>query len=332
VLTCYFSAPKSGSRIGLRTEPEIKPEADWVQIDDRTRVAERGRHTAWIARPRPANVLTAYGEVVRGGTAKVEVAVHQPQLVFGNLLAERIARFSGEERGDAARIGVRLASEGESLEGGVTVARVQSLLRDALRRANTNSQNLYTEAMIKRVGHEVTGTPGSWTNGAAVIRLLLAEKLGADHAAAVSIGDGSGLSRENLIPPETMTAWLAMVFREDEETRDAFIDSMPVPGTGTLRDRFAGSRVENDIRAKSGTINGVRCLSGYVVSRADPSRAVAFSVLINDITGGRQVRAAKRLHEQVALAVDGWVTETDRERGVVPAGNSEPSQPAALGG
>ncbi len=311
VLTFYFEGDGVGGPPTLTVEPRVATQASWMTMDNAAEVVRGGQNTVWIARPRPANRFRAFGNVRRGTTARVHVAVHQPQLVFGYLLAERIASRgvrcgSGPDIADA----VRLADADEDLTGAEPIAKVRTALTDALVRANTRSQNLYTEALIKRIGHDVTGDPGSWENGAAVIRMLLSERLGPDHTTSTAIADGSGLSRDNRVTPATLTAWLGEMLDQDTRTRRAFVGSLPTPGVGTLRDRFRDTAMEGEVRAKTGTIGGVRCLSGYVFGGANRSQdAVAFSVLINDVEGGRAVRAAKRLHEEIVHEIDAWLAD-----------------------
>ena len=75
----------------------------------------------------------------------------------------------------------------------------------------------------------------------------------------LAIRDGSGLSRKNLIAPETLGQMLAYVYRSP--MRDAFVATLPQGGQDetTLRYRLGGLPV----RAKTGALDHVRALSGY---------------------------------------------------------------------
>jgi D-alanyl-D-alanine carboxypeptidase/D-alanyl-D-alanine-endopeptidase (penicillin-binding protein 4) len=312
-LSFFFSGDSdeglsAGSRPGVRLQPVVEGVGDWVSIANKGKVVAQGRHTTWVARAagaRPANEYTVFGNVRLDGSSMVDVAVHDPSLFFGRLLAERVeargVAIARDGDGRGARV-ERAASDAEGFEPAVVV---RTAMSDVLRRANTNSQNLYTEALIKRVGHEVTREPGSWSNGGSVVRMLLAEDLGPTHATKTIIDDGSGMSRENRVAPETLTAWLSSLARRPA-VGPAMIASLPEPGDGTLRRRFRDAEIRNDVRAKSGTINGVRCLSGYVLT-PDGSAGVSFSVLINDIEHGSQIRDALALHEEVVEAIDEWL-------------------------
>ena len=77
-----------------------------------------------------------------------------------------------------------------------------------LRRCNVDSYNLYAESLFKRLGYEVTRAPGSWSNGAAVLRMVLQEHLGIDAGKAFTVADGSGMSRNNRVTPRMLALWL----------------------------------------------------------------------------------------------------------------------------
>lgn len=315
-LTFYFTPAVAGRPAQAAAAPAITPGAEWLSIESGAVTAQTGMNTVWIARPNPENRFMLRGAV--RSPASVDVAVHEPGLVMAHLLAERLIK-AGASLPRSAAGAPRLALADEPLAAAETLAEIRTALPDILRRANVNSQNLFTEALIKRIGHQVTGEPGSWANGAAVIRLLIAERLGPDVASTVSIADGSGLSRDNRIPAQALTAWLASVYR-DPTAGPMLVESLPQIGEGTLRNRFERRAIANRVLAKSGSIDGVRTLSGLVIS-PHSRRAIAFSVLANGLDDGRATRAARELHEEVAAAIDQWLTETDAELARIPAGS-----------
>jgi len=330
-LSFFFDASRSsgaspGGSPDLRLQPSIDGIGRWLTVENKGKVVKDGRHTAWVARAagaRPANDYTVFGNVRMGGSAMVDVAVHEPGKVLGYLLAERLEKLGVKVERDPQGLANITLADGEAVyEDFEPAAVVRTSMTDVLRRANTNSQNLYTEALIKRIGHEITREPGSWNSGASVVRMLLAEDLGPSHATNTKIDDGSGMSRGNRVAPETMTAWLGNLLRRPG-IGEALLASMPSPGTGTLRKRFKDTDLTNDVFAKTGTINGVRGLSGFVIT-PDRAHAVAFSVLINDIEHGSQIRDALNLHEEVVVAIDGWLAD------VAPARKKDAAD--ALGG
>ncbi len=137
------------------------------------------------------------------------------------------------------------------------------------------SQNQIGEILIKTLGLERTAV-GVADSGAAVITRQLRE-WGVDSS-GVFVYDGSGLSRHDLVSPETMVKVLLAMQRDT--AFQVFYDALPVAGVdGTIRTRMVGTRAAGNLRAKTGTIEFVRSLSGYVTD-ADNDRLV-FSFLSN---------------------------------------------------
>lgn len=291
---------------------DLQPEAPWLRIENRARTIVQGKNAVWLTREPDNNQFTMHGEVRFPVSVGVEVTVHNPPDFFGRVLASKlmasgIAISGSGDLGNAQS--VRVATDADIFGTGRVLAAVSTPIAEVLHRCNTDSENLYAESLFKRMGHAVTKEPGSWTNGAAVLRMVLTQKLGAEAAASVTISDGSGLSREDSVSPLVMTRWLEAISR-DKTIGDMFVASLAVPGEGTLKSRFAGDKLKNHVHAKSGFINGVRTLSGYIESPTT-GRRVAFSVMVNNVNGTDG--QAKELHEDIVRLADKWLTE--RERG-----------------
>ena len=96
--------------------------------------------------------------------------------------------------------------------------------------------------------------------------------------------DGSGLSRKNYVSPAFFVRFLRKMMTVP--AWEPFFASLPVPGTkGTLETRFekAPQEFKERIHMKTGSMNGVRCFSGYVTaSDGNPQHTIVFSVLVNN--------------------------------------------------
>ena len=140
------------------------------------------------------------------------------------------------------------------------------------------SQNQLGEILLKTIGLERTGV-GRSDSGAAVVRRQLAE-WGVDSSGA-ALRDGSGLSRHNYITPEALVRVLDVMRTRPDF--DLFFAALPVGGVdGTIRERLRGTPAMANVRAKTGTLDKVRALSGYVT--AADGRLLLFSVLVNNQT------------------------------------------------
>jgi len=297
---------------GSTPRATMSPDVPWFDLQIRAKTVARGQDTTWIARPVPENSFTLRGNV-RYKTEK-DVAIHNPPQfaasLFANALHSRGITVHDED--SLPEKHARLVTDAESFEHARSIAVITTPLADVLRRTNTNSYNLYAESLIKRIGHEMTSDPGSWENGASVLRMMLSEKLGADAASSTVVDDGSGMSRDNRVTPRTFTSWLSMLSRN--ENWQVFEDSLATAGTGTLEKRFRDKKLTSEIHAKSGYLNNTYTLSGILI-HPTTGRRVAFSILLNDIPSGAASRNAKPLHEEIVMAIDEWMSETAQAYG-----------------
>lgn len=298
VLSVYAQPTADGAAPFLTFEPS----APFVEMNNRAQTRTEGQNTIWVARPTLANQFSVHGNVRHPLAQPVEVALHDPARFVGDMLADRLSR-AGQPKPT-----VRLAEEHERFEGGEVIAVVRSPLEVALRRCNVSSHNLYAEALLKRLAHEVTGMPGSWAGGAAVVRMSLQRRLGPAHAASVQIADGSGMSRDNRVSAGVLARWLA-TFDPANPRERLFLESLPRAGMdGTLRNRFQGKDPTHEIRAKTGYIRNVSTLSGYVTDSGSGRRLV-FSIMVNDFPAKVSLAAIRQAQDDIVMHIDRALTD-----------------------
>jgi D-alanyl-D-alanine carboxypeptidase/D-alanyl-D-alanine-endopeptidase (penicillin-binding protein 4) len=151
-------------------------------------------------------------------------------------------------------------------------------LRNILAYMAKPSQNQIAEVLLHTIGLERTGV-GSADSGAAVVTRQLVQ-WGAERDGFV-IYDGSGMSRHDLVSPETIVRTLVAL--QSDTAFSAFYEALPIAGVdGSLRTRMVGTSAARNMHAKTGTLQFVRSLSGYVTD-ADGDRLV-FSLLDNHFT------------------------------------------------
>ncbi len=292
----------------------LVPDAPWIELANKAQTDRQGSNTAWISRPNPSDAMTLMGKV-RTRT-EIEVSIHEPPVYAGRIIANELRKREIAFPDRWAYDHVRLPKDGELFAQSKAVAVITTPLADVLERVNTDSHNLYAECLIKRLGNAVTGEPGSWSNGAAVVRMTISDALGAGRAESTAVADGSGMSRENRVRPSTFTGWMQYLSR-DQSRWKPFVESMATPGVGTLKSRFRDGELATEISAKSGYLTGVYSLSGVLTDPAT-GRQVAFSIILNDVPSGRQASNAKPLHEKIVSELDSWMVPN--------------RQPANLGG
>jgi D-alanyl-D-alanine carboxypeptidase/D-alanyl-D-alanine-endopeptidase (penicillin-binding protein 4) len=309
VLDVYARPQRLRGGAPARAELSVTPRMPWLSTDNRVQtINDRDRQSGIdTLRPEPGvNRLLVIGQVsVPAGPA--HVSVYDPAIWFGQLLADRLASAGVSVGPDdvPARLAVRRPEEGEDFGEARALVAISTPLDEILLRCNRDSQNLYAEALLKRIAFEVTGQPGSWATGTDVVRMMLIERLGTRLSSSLRISDGSGMSRANQVSPAAIAQWLRLV-DADAAIRDDLRRSMASPGSGTLRRRFIAKPPQNTMLAKTGLLSGVRALSGYIESPQGP--AVAFSILIDNIPASLDP-AARRTIDELALDIDAWVSQ-----------------------
>jgi D-alanyl-D-alanine carboxypeptidase/D-alanyl-D-alanine-endopeptidase (penicillin-binding protein 4) len=178
----------------------------------------------------------------------------------------------------AAAAGITAPKVGSSAvapAGAVTLAEVRSApLAEVVGAMVRESDNEAAELLVRELGRH-QGAEGSTTSGtAAVIRLL--DGLGLPTG-GLRLGDGSGLETTNRASCRTLHAALGLPAGKDG---GALSEALPVAGrSGTLSKRLVGTPLEGKLRAKTGSLDGVTGLVGYV----DGRRRLSFAFLANGV-------------------------------------------------
>lgn len=331
--------PGGGSRFPI---VRIEPDSGHVIVKNRatlagaTRLEVRTHRQApdGVEEPEREQVLTRVeieGTLARSSRgSKVRRRVVDPGMFTGGAFARVLASASHSEP-LPVRVGVVPAidpsSLDDSLEQGdgdhlefpqivgrdtegrdvLLVARRQSPpLIDIVGGLLAYSNNFMAEQILRTLGWRMTGEPGGWENGSAVVRGYW-EALGNDPGALV-FENGSGLSAVGRVTTAGLVDLMAVAART-QSAGSSLLDALPVAGSkGTVRTRLrrSGKRV----RAKTGTLDGVSGLTGVITSE-DGTPQVAFSILINVRETDRMAAAIRRRTEdQIVMAVldhiDGW--------------------------
>lgn len=162
-----------------------------------------------------------------------------------------------------------------------------------LQEAGKISSNFTTEQVTKLIGAKVYGKPGTWAKGVNAIRSFL--QLHGIAPNSYKLFNGSGLSRGNRLYP-MLFATLLQKMLGSLATRPDFIVAQPIAGyDGTLRWRMKHSTASGVLRAKTGTLDGVSSLSGYV--ETTDRQLLIFAINMNGTI--RQIRYFRRVQNQI---------------------------------
>lgn len=151
------------------------------------------------------------------------------------------------------------------------------------------SQNMYTETLLWTLGENfrtkaimnsgATSTRDSSELGIEAVSAFMKEIGVADDG--IIQHDGSGLSRHNLITPAAVVQLYTYMAKQSRYSQ-AWRDSLTIGGVdGTLRNRFRGTKASGNVRGKTGTIDQVSALSGYVTTAA--GEQLVFSTIVNGV-------------------------------------------------
>lgn len=154
---------------------------------------------------------------------------------------------------------------------------------------NQRSHNLYADVVLRTVGRVVTGRGSAQGGEAAVLALL--EEAGLTGA-ELRMDDGSGLSLLDRASARSIVELLA--YMADSPYGDAFMASLPEAATSRGLRRMQTTDAAGNLRAKTGTINRVSALSGYVSSSS--GERLAFSIMANDVPS---TWTAKRVEDRI---------------------------------
>jgi D-alanyl-D-alanine carboxypeptidase/D-alanyl-D-alanine-endopeptidase (penicillin-binding protein 4) len=287
----------------------VNPNSSPVHLTNTTKTGERDETTAiGIVRDLSSNEVHIWGDFpVNGRAFSAFLAVHDPASWAANLLRQALISR-----------GVKVTGEGRSRDfradnGGVfdpqksfEVAHEDSEpLGKIVHRTNKESNNLFAELILRTLGKErgsLAPDPDPRKNrergdddaGTAVVRSWLESR--GITTKGLAIRDGSGLSRLDLITPETTGRLLAAI--ANTSSAMVFHESLPVAGRdGTLNSRL--KPLTGRIAAKTGTLTYTHSLSGYATTPGNDT--LIFSIMCNDATAADH--GALRIIDGIAAAI-----------------------------
>lgn len=146
-----------------------------------------------------------------------------------------------------------------------------------LRDLNKFSNNFTAEMVLRTLSAVKVGVPGSTEKGAKILNEFVSG-LGV-ATSEFEIHNGSGLSRNNRISANALTQCLLEAY-SNSKIRTDFISSLAIGGVdGTLKTRMQSAILKGNVKAKTGTLNDVSSLSGYIDTKK--KNTIAYTILVN---------------------------------------------------
>jgi len=253
----------------------IHPETDYVQfvnqsitVSDTIDYEKFKIDRNWSGR---TNLFTISGEIL--DTAKTDTFyrnIHDAASFSGTIFSELLVRYGTT---------VKNILPGKRFINLDTLAvHISDSLIVSAHNLMHKSDNLTAELFAKTMAVNDT-TSGNWRDGLKAIKAFLADSAGMDTS-LLRLSDGSGVSRYTLTSADQIIQLLT--YMHDSSNKDDFMFTLPGGGSdSTLKNRLES--VHSKVKAKTGGLSGVSCLSGYIFS--EKYGPVAFSMLMNGYIG-----------------------------------------------
>jgi len=218
------------------------------------------------AKPPRASFTGAYPAAC--GEKDMHVALYAPEDYVGDLIrqlwAEMGGTWKGQVRDGAVSPGARLLYTHES-----------DPLSEVVRDINKFSNNVMARQLYLTIAAELGGAAARPEAASLAINQFLKKKR--IHAPELVIENGSGLSRGERMSAASLAAMLQAAWASP--VMPEFVASLPVVAAdGTMKRRLRSERVAGNAHIKTGLLNDVRSIAGYVLDRRGRRHVVVMIV------------------------------------------------------
>lgn len=279
---CVDMTVTAGDSVGAPANISWNPNTNYVKVINETVTTPPDSnppgyyisfHRTWRS-----NVIHVSGNFPTNKPAWHEsISVNNPALYAVTVLKEVFEQAGIKVDGNAEDI--KQAAAKPDYAGATTLATYESpelwrIVKSTLK----HSQNLYAEQIFRTMGLVFFGH-GNMRTGRYVAYPLFSS-WGIDTN-RIQMHDGCGLSPDDMVSPSTTVDVLTAMYHSKDFK--PFYEALPIAGVdGSLRYRMKGTAAENDVHAKTGTIEHVSSLSGYVTDK--DGEMFVFSIMVNHFT------------------------------------------------
>ncbi len=266
---------EKGDPAFIRTSPL----ENYLKINNRiTTVSGAGPAAIQIEYGDSNETIDASGTIpLKSAVVSRTVAVRNPALYYLSALKRVLS-----EEGITGSLGIKVADLYRSPVLSPLWIHASPELSEIIKPLLKKSLNLEAETLVRALGWYYRGE-GTFAKGKEVVEETLGQ-MGIEIG-RYSFADGSGLSRLNLDSADEFVRILQFMYRD--RNFQQFFNALPIAGTdGTLSERMKGTKAENNVHAKTGTMTNVSSISGYL--KTADGEMLAFSILANNFIGSKQ--------------------------------------------
>lgn len=218
--------------------------------------------------------------------------VKNPPLNAALILKDRLKERGIEIEGKAIK--------GMTPSNTITLAESKILLKDLIRLINKHSDNFLAECLFKTIGAVASGQQGnSFYSTQAILSFISDNGI---YSKGTAVVDGSGISRFDQVTPGAIVGLLEKMYFDLVNFKD-FYNSLSIAGIdGTLQHRLNNTYAENNFHGKTGTLNGVCSLSGYLNTRSNDE--IILSIFFDFHHGGESYY--RRIQDDIVKILAEW--------------------------
>lgn len=284
------------TKSGQAGKVEMVPANTYMTIVNKTKtVSTKGKKSIAVERQHGSNTIIVSGTIPTGSQkTRTWVSIWEPTNYTASIFKKAVEQ-QGVVFSTTPKVGSKKVPKGATL-----VASKQSIpLKELFIPFMKLSNNGHAEVLVKEMGRAI-GDEGSWDKGLAIMESTLAD-MGLDTKNML-LRDGSGMSHKNLVTANEVTKLLYAA--QTKPWFPTLLSALPVAGNGerliggTLRNRMKGTAAAGNVQAKTGALNGVSALSGYVKTK--DGGTLVFSVMTNNYLSDKSVEVLDEIAIKLA--------------------------------
>lgn len=291
-----------GSAAGAQARLEFAPTQAKSPVDNQLLTGAVGSASDInLYRAPGTSTLYAFGSIPAGAKPqRFRLSMNDPAQVAGTQLRQALLRHGIRVTGKLHSRYWPQAMVTRATDDNVLAQVWSPPLREILQRGLKRSQNLYLQNLLLGVGAQLpTQTRGFRTDEQRALKALaeLSREIGIAPSSSL-IGEGTGLSRQDLVTPSALVLLLGHM--ANQPYAQLLYQALPVAGVdGSLTYRMRGSAAQGKVHAKTGSLAQVDCLAGYVTTVS--GERLAFAIMLNNYVPPAGAPRASRDVDAIAI-------------------------------
>lgn len=238
---------------------EVYPDIKYIDVDMSARITRFRSHPRIVSNftDDKINISVSGGLKKQRYAKRYAVYPDNPALYTAMVFADRIEK-------EGIQIDGKPLAATLFADTNTKLLSVSSSIGSLLAKMGKNSDNFTSECMFKSLGAIYSGRQGNSFYATQALMSMINDELAITDS--ISIVDGSGISRFNKLTTSAIVSLLEYVYMDDQ-IFETFYNSLTIAGyDGTLKERLIGTEAESKFRGKTGTLNGVSAVSGYLTT------------------------------------------------------------------